>query len=68
MRHDFTNSTSLRYAEYDSTDKILTICFSSGNEYKYADVSKDIYHELIEAKSAGKFFQQYIKPYYRVIE
>lgn len=68
MRHDFTNSTSLRYAEYDSADKVLTICFSSGKEYKYADVPKDVYQELIEAQSAGKFFQQYVKPYYKVIE
>lgn len=52
MRHDFTNSTSLRYAEYDSTDKVLTICFSSGKEYKYADVPKDVYQELIEAQSS----------------
>ena len=68
MRHDFENSTSLKYAEYDSTDKILTVCFTSGKEYKYADVPKEIYQELIEAKSAGKFFQSYIKSTYKVIE
>ena len=68
MRHDFTNSSSIKYAEYDTTDEVLTVCFSSGKEYKYKDVPKDIYLELVEANSAGKFFQSCIKPVYKVID
>lgn len=68
MQHNFENSSSLKSAEYDSTDKILTITFNSGSSYRYRDVPKEVYQELIEAKSAGKFFQSYIKSKYVVIE
>lgn len=68
MRHDFTNSSSLSYAEYDTVDKVLTVMFTSGKPYRYADVPKEVYQELTEAKSAGKFFQAYIKGRYKVIE
>ena len=67
MRHDFTNSTSLRYADYDEAEKVLTVCFASGKEYMYEDVPKDIYQNLIDANSAGKYFQSVIKPKYKVI-
>lgn len=68
MRHDFKNSSSLAYAEFDNNDKILTICFQSGKEYRYDEVSKHVYDELIEADSPGRYFQANIKPYYKVIE
>lgn len=68
MRHDFTNSSSLSYAEYDTVDKVLTVMFTSGKPYRYADFPREVYQELTEAKSAGKFFQQYIKAQYKVIQ
>lgn len=68
MKHIFANSTSLNSAEYDAIDKILTVTFNSGSSYRYADVPKEVYQELIEAKSAGKFFQAYIKGQYKVVE
>lgn len=68
MKHIFENSTSLSSAEYDTVEKILTITFNSGSSYRYADVPKEVYQELIEAKSAGKFFQTYIKPVYKLVQ
>lgn len=67
MHHDFKDSTSISSADYDIVEKILTITFNSGSSYRYADVPKEVYQELTEARSAGKFFQQYIKPVYKVL-
>jgi len=68
MRHEFENSTSLRFAEYDTVDSVLTIGFQSGKDYRYADVPKDVYQELVEAKSAGKFFISCIKNNYKLVQ
>lgn len=68
MKHIFENSSSISSAEYDTVDNVLSVMFNSGKTYRYADVPKEIYQELIEARSAGKFFQAYIKPVYKVVE
>lgn len=66
MRHEFKDSTSLSYAEYNEAEKILTVCFTSGKEYLYEDVPKEIYDDLIAAPSAGRFFQSRIKSVYKL--
>lgn len=68
MKHIFENSSSISSAEYDTVDNVLSVTFNSGKTYRYADVPKEIYQELIEARSAGKFFQSYIKAQYKVME
>lgn len=67
--HEFTNSSMLQSCDYDEDEKVLTITFSKGNkEYKYADVPKPVYEDLKAAESAGKFFIQWIKPMFKVVE
>jgi len=55
------NSTMLNSAEYDQTEKTLTVEFSNGDEYKYKDVPEEIFNEFQSAQSAGKFFLAKIK-------
>jgi len=55
------NSTMLNSAEYDQTEKTLTVEFSNGDEYKYKDVPEEIFNEFQSAQSAGKFFLTKIK-------
>ena len=56
LHHNFTNSTMISDAEYDSESKELIVTFNGGKTYIYVDVSKSIYDGLINAESAGKYF------------
>ncbi len=60
------NSTMLSDAEYNESEKTLTIKFAKGGEYIFKDVPKSIYDELIAAESAGKYFLSNIKNKYVV--
>ena len=66
--HVFGNSSSLLLCDYDDETQILTVKFVRGKEYQYADVPKPIYEDLKDAESPGKYFQQYIKPVYKLVE
>lgn len=47
-------------------DNILEIEFHSGNSvYQYFQVPEQVYDELMNASSHGKYFNQYIKNKYR---
>ena len=52
----FMQSSMLNSAEYDDEKKELIVTFSNGKDYVYEDVDKSIYDYLIEATSAGKYF------------
>ena len=41
---------------YNDETEELTVTFTSGKSYTYIDVPRRTYDELIEAKSAGKYF------------
>ena len=41
---------------YDDENEELTVTFNGGKSYTYIDVPRRVYDELIEAKSAGKYF------------
>lgn len=55
-RYEFPNSAMLANCEYNSVDCELTVTFQNGKSYVYIDVDKRIYDELINANSAGKYF------------
>lgn len=63
----YFNSTSIEYASYDKEEKILTIKFVNSKEYRYKDVPERVYNEMVDAPSAGKFFQTFIRNQYEVI-
>lgn len=52
----FENSSMLKDCSYDDESSELTVTFTNGKSYTYIDVSKRTYDELIDAKSAGKYF------------
>ena len=46
-------------------DNILYVEFSYNNRtYRYANVPRYVYEELMNAHSHGKYFAEYIKPKY----
>lgn len=58
--HSFSNSSFITSCDYDDEKCILTIGMRD-KEYKYADVPKPVYEDLVAAESPGKFFSGYIK-------
>lgn len=42
----------------------LSITFKSGRTYKYAEVPEEVYRGLLEASSAGRYFNSVIKDTY----
>ena len=58
---------------HDESSNTLAIQFNSGKTYHYDNVPAEMFSEMQQAESAGRFFQQRIKPYqgdypYRAIE
>ena len=52
----FENSAMLNSCSYDEDKEELEVMFTGGKTYTYVDVGKDIYISLINATSAGKYF------------
>lgn len=56
QRFEFANSSMLANCEYDDAKQELIVMFLNGKQYTYVDVPKSIYEDLINAKSAGQYF------------
>jgi hypothetical protein len=54
-------SKIIKTATYDPYMNVLSITFNNGIQYDYIDVSRDIFNEMCEAESAGKYFHKHIK-------
>jgi hypothetical protein len=54
------DSTNLDAAYFDSDEKAILIRFKNGAVYKYENCSAALYKGLLEAKSAGQYFQEHI--------
>lgn len=57
-------SSNLSSIGYDPASRLLEIEFHSGKAYQYPNVPAHVYQALMAAPSKGKFFSQFIKPYY----
>ena len=58
-------STAIDRAEYNSTNRILSIWFvDSGGPYDYYNVPSSIYDGLLRASSPGTYFNDHIKDRY----
>lgn len=55
LQHSF-ESAMLSSCEYNIETKELTVTFNGGKSYVYVDVDRSTYIGLIEAPSAGKYF------------
>lgn len=62
--HVMSSSVIARVA-YDEVSRTLHIEFRSGTAYDYVDVPRNVYEELIVARSAGGYFAENIRNVYR---
>lgn len=69
MNRTLVASSNVQSVGYDSHTQTLEVQFLSGSVYQYYGVPENIYNQLMQASSKGKFLHMYIKnqyPYSRV--
>lgn len=54
-------SSMMASAGYDAVTRVLEIEFVTGAVYHYFDVPLDLYQELLDAPSHGRFFHNRIR-------
>lgn len=54
-------SSQFKKVKYNSEDKTLVITFKNNKQYLYLDVPLEIFKDLMESESLGKFFIANIK-------
>jgi len=64
MQRQTVSSSNLASIGYDASNEILEVEFNHGGVYHYFDVPKDVYQELMDASSHGKYFVANIKDDY----
>jgi hypothetical protein len=65
MRRTPVTSDCLASVGYDGKGRELEIEFTNGGIYRYFDVSRKVYQELLHAESQGSYFNGEIKGVYR---
>ncbi|MFT6637677.1 MAG: hypothetical protein ACJAYP_000233 [Flavobacterium sp.] len=65
MDRQSVRSSNISSIGYDEKNEILEIEFLSGGIYQYLDVPVNVYEELMDADSHGKYFNEYIKEIYK---
>jgi KTSC domain len=55
------NSSAISRASYDPSSAQLHITFHSGRTYTFYRVPPAIYHGLLTASSAGRYYHAYIR-------
>ena len=55
------NSTNLSEVAYHNQSRIMEITFNSGHIYRYTAVPEMVFQDLINAPSAGRFYNQFIR-------
>ena len=64
MKRKKVKSSMILSIGYDAKKKILELEFNTGSVWQYVDVSKKIFTGLSKAKSAGRYFLDFIKDVY----
>lgn len=59
-------SSNLQAVELSGTD--CTVHFKNGTAYRYADVTKDQFNDLVGAESVGTHFNKVFKPAHPIVE
>ena len=57
-------SSAIKQLAYDLDRRVLTITFTSGNEYDYENFEQDIFERFYKAKSVGRFYNEQVKGMY----
>ena len=57
-------SSRIKSVGYDDRAKVLTIEFHKGSIWTYNYIPENLFERLLSAESKGKFFNEYIRPFY----
>lgn len=61
-------SSNIKSVGYDAKASVLEIEFQNARVYAYDGVPDAVYHEMIEAHSAGRYFFGLVRGHYEVHE
>ena len=61
MNRQHVESSDIDSIGYDEKSSVLEIEFLSGGIYQYFNVSVNIYNNIMNASSHGKYFHEYVK-------
>ena len=64
MHRRAVSSSNLAAVGYEAMTQTLEVEFHGGQVYQYYGVPKQMFDELMQAPSAGKFFNLYIREGY----
>ena len=67
IKYKKVNSSMLRRVRYDPQNRFLDVVFRTGESYRYKDVPRAKYKELMNAGSHGKYMQAHIIDHYDVV-
>jgi hypothetical protein len=56
MNRTPVTSSNIKSIGYDPSTNVLEVEFSSGTVYQYADVPAQVYKDMSEADSVGRYF------------
>lgn len=65
MLRRFVESLDVASVGYDPTDQVLEIEFQSGSVYRYFDVPRRVYREIVSVQSPCRYHQTKIKKKYQ---
>ena len=61
------DSSAIEAVKYDQKRQTLDVEFREGHSYRYMDVPEFVYRELLNAKSAGVFWNA-VKHYFKYLK
>ncbi|HKH46838.1 MAG TPA: KTSC domain-containing protein [Thermoanaerobaculia bacterium] len=64
MRRKPLTSSAIASVGYDPKRGTLEVEFRSGNVYRYLNVPEEVYQDLLQAKSKGRYFGSSIRGQY----
>lgn len=64
MQLDPIESSMLASVGYDETLRALVVLFNSGKAYQYMQVPPEIYQELLQSDSKGRYMLDHVIDYY----
>lgn len=64
MRRKPVSSSSVASVGYDPKSQMLELEFHSGSVYEYREVPPEVFRDLMEAPSKGRFFASEIRGQY----
>ncbi len=64
MRRKPIDSSAIASVGYSPDREELEVEFTSGNVYQYFDVPREVYEDLLQARSKGRFFGSFIRGQY----